>query len=82
MQDILSQIDPLSEVQAFMMLANNRKKLKEKLTLGAHLLLPPLEALPNTELSLELGWEFCSFVFPVSTICFMDIPPQGSPERL
>jgi hypothetical protein len=46
-----------------------------------YLLLPPRDALPYTEFSLELCREPCSLLFPFSTTSFIDIPPQGRPER-
>jgi hypothetical protein len=47
----------------------------------SYLLLPPRpEVLPYTEFSRELCCELCSLLLPASTTCFIDSPPQGSPE--
>ena len=53
-----------------------------KIGLTQTLTYPPVRrALSCTEFSLEFCRELCSLLFPVSTICFIDIPPHGSPER-
>jgi hypothetical protein len=56
---------------------------KDQLTLDSYLLLPPVvrDALPYTEFSRELRCEHCSLLLPLSTTCFIDIPPHGRPER-
>jgi hypothetical protein len=56
---------------------------EDELTLDSYLLLLPVvrDALPYTEFSRELCCEHCSLLFPLSTTCFIEIPPHGRPER-
>lgn len=43
--------------------------------------LPPVrDPAAYTDVSRELSCELCSFALPVSTMCFMETPPQGRPD--